>query len=162
MFSKTNCKKIYVNNLSPSIFEEKINTTKDIYRKESTRHYYKEIYTPDGIFYIDKESRIWNKSVKKDIHIRKVIEGTEFLIDDSILEEKEVTYLPSKNICLDKVVVIYDMINTSVKLVMEYIIKEHINENKASLCDCYFIYENYSDIDLCLSNINMIVIQNIS
>lgn len=166
MFSKTNtnCKKIYVNNLSPSSFEEKINTSNEISIKECTRHYYKEIYTPDGMFYIDKDSHIWNKSVKKDIHIRKVVGETEFFIDESILEEKEVTSLPSKNICLDKVVVIYDIIydmmntNTNIKLVMEYILKENINENKASLCDYYFIYENYNDIDLCLSNINLIMI----
>ena len=161
MFSNTNCKKIYVNNLSPSTFEEKINSKKDISLKECTRHYYKEIYTPDGMFYIDKDSHIWNKSVKKDIHIRKVVGETEFFIDDSILEEKEVSYMPSKNICLDKVVVIYDitydMTSTNTKLVMEYMIKENRNENKATLCDYYFIYENYNDIDLVLSNINIII-----
>ena len=162
MFPKSNCKKIYVNNLSPSAFEEKINTSKDISIKECTRHYYKDIYTPDGMFYIDKDSRIWNKSVKKDIHIKRVEGETEFFIDESILEEKEVNYLPSKHICLDKVVAIYDIMNTNTntntKLVMEYMIKENLNENKATLCDFYFIYENYNDIDLCLSNINLIMI----
>jgi hypothetical protein len=69
--------------------------------------------------------------------------------------------MPSKNICLDKVVVIYDiiydMMTTNTKLVMEYMIKENRNENKATLCDYYFIYENYNDIDLVLSNINIII-----
>jgi hypothetical protein len=158
--------KIYVanENLTPTVFQEKIKGIFD-YKTVTingvdVRHF-KEIYSQEGMYFIDKQSRIWNTIVKKDVHTKNTIGQTDFHIDSSILEKKEVYHLPSNNNSVDKESVVYEIIydknvnSTPIKLYMEYI----VDGETATLHNYYFLLEDTDididmDIDSYLFNIN--------
>jgi len=145
--------KIYLKNCTPVAFKQKLNE-KGIVKTKVSHSFHKEIYNMDAIYHVDENSRIWRVYLKEAGKRNEVIlcnDGSEFVIDKTILEKKEVYDMPSAYSIVDKVSIVYDIdIDIdhiwkklgNVRLVIEYLVFNN-KRNKIKVNNipfsCYFI-----------------------
>ena len=153
--------KIYVNstNLTPKVFQKKLNEQEKINLKEVSRNYYYDTYgEASNIIAIASDKHdsmhMFRKSVQKDVHRRKVVTSTEFYIDKSILQFGKYYAMMPQNIILKKLLVEYKNEIMGTNLVVEAIMDK---EGNPQIHDFYFV----CDLDTCdeqidkyLENIN--------
>ena len=137
--------KIYMKNETPLGFIQKLKDN-DIIKIKVSRFYTNELFTVEGDHYqVDENSRIWkmySNFRERDEVIRcynQSYDYTDFVIDRTVTEKKEVFDLPSYETMVETVTVVYDIDNNiwrqlgKIRLAIEYFILNNKYKEKRKI-----------------------------